>query len=80
MAERYLKSVFPNRVAGYRDTKQMKSISYDAFSSYDILILPPWDIEKIEDNLIDNFSNQSSFQEMSQDTVRGYCKQLGRII
>ena len=27
----------------------MKSINYDAFSSYDILILPPWDIEKIED-------------------------------
>ena len=80
VAERYLKSVFPGRVAGYRDTKQMKSINYDAFSSYDILILPPWDIEKIEDNLIDNFSNQSSFQEMSQDTVRGYCKQLGRII
>ena len=80
VAESYLKSVFPDRVAGYRDTKQMKSISYDAFSSYDILILPPWDIEKIEDNLIDNFSNQSSFQEMSQDTVRGYCKQLGRII
>jgi len=80
VAERYLKSVFPGRVAGYRDTKQMKSINYDAFSSYDILILPPWDIEKIEDNLIDNFSNQCSFQEMSQDTVRGYCKQLGRII
>ncbi len=80
VAERYLKSVFPDKVAGYSDTKQMKSISYDAFSSYDILILPPWDIEKIEDNLIDNFSNQSSFPEMSQDTVRGYCKQLGRII
>ena len=80
VAERYLKSVFPDRVAGYRDTKQMKSINYDSFSSYDILILPPWDIEKIADNLIDNFSNQSSFQEMSQDTVRGYCKQLGRII
>ena len=80
VAERYLKSVFPDKVAGYRDTKKMKSINYDAFSSYDILILPPWDIEKIEDNLIDNFSNQSSFQEMSQDTVRGYCKQLGRII
>ena len=80
VAERYLKSVFPDKVAGYRDTKQMESINYDSFSDYDILILPPWDIEKIEDNLIDNFSNQSSFQEMSKNTVKSYCEQLGRII
>ena len=80
VAERYLKGVFPGRVAGYRDTKKMKLINNDSFNDYDILIIPPWDIDKIEDKLIDNFSNQASFQEMSQDTVRDYCQQLGRIV
>ena len=58
----------------------MKSISYESFSGADILIIPPWDIKKLEDNLVDNFSNQASFQEMSKETVKDYCDQLGRIV
>ena len=80
VAEQYLKSVFPGKVAGYNETKQLSIINSSAFAEKDILILPPWDIGKIEDNFINNFSNQSSFQEMSKETVNDYCDHLGRII
>ena len=75
-----LKSIFSKKVAGYKETKKMKLINENSFSNYDILIVPPWDIKKIQNNLIDNFYNSNSFQEMQKNTVSGYCDELGRIV
>jgi len=58
----------------------MELITQDSFINYDILIVPPWDIKKIQNNLIDNFYNANSFQEMQKNTVSNYCKQLSRIV
>jgi len=80
VAEQYLKSIFHKKVAGFRETKKMEFITQDSFLNYDILIMPPWDINKIQDNLIDGFYNGNSFQEMQKKTVSNYCKQLGRIV
>jgi len=58
----------------------MEFITQDSFLDYDILIVPPWDIIKIKNNLIDFFYNANSFQEMQKETVSNYCKQLSRIV
>ena len=58
----------------------MDKITQDSFLDYDILILPPWNIEKIQNSLINNFYNGNSFQEMQKETVSNYCKQLSRIV
>ena len=80
VAERYLKSIFNKKVAGFKETKEMEFITLDSFLDYDILIIPPWDIIKIKNNLIDFFYNANSFQEMQKETVSNYCKQLSRIV
>ena len=80
VAEQYLKSIFYKKVAGFKETKEMEFITQDSFLDYDILIVPPWDIKKIQNDLIDNFYNANSFQEMQKNTVSNYCKQLGRIV
>lgn len=80
VAEQYLKSIFPNKVAGYRETKKMKFINEQSFSKFDIVILPPWNISKIQDGLVNIFFNANSFQEMQKDTVNKYCNELGRIV
>ena len=76
----YLKSIFNEKVSGYRETKEMKIINHDTFSKYDLVILPPWDMNKIKNNLIDIFYNANSFQEMQKHTVNNYCNELGRIV
>lgn len=80
VAEQYLKSIFSGKVGSYTETKEMKTINRDSFKNYDIIIVPAWDVKKIEDNLIDIFYNSNSFQEMQKNTVDDYCKQLGRIV
>ena len=80
VAEQYLKSIFYKKVAGFKVTKEMEFITQDSFLDYDILIIPPWDIIKIKNNLIDFFYNANSFQEMQKNTVSNYCKQLSRIV
>ena len=80
VAEQYLKSIFYKKVAGFKETKEMEFITQDSFLDYDILIIPPWDIIKIKNNLIDFFYNANSFQEMQKETVSNYCKQLSRIV
>ena len=78
--EQYLKSVFPGKVLGYTDTKALKHIEKDTFSDYRVIIVPPWDICKVEGQIFDNFTNQISFQEMSHDTVSKYCNDLQRTV
>ena len=80
VAEQYLKSIFPEKIGGFRETKKMEFITQDSFLEYDILIVPPWDIKKIQNNLVDSFYNGNSFQEMQKNTVSNYCTELGRII
>ena len=80
VAEQYLKSIFYKKVAGFKETKEMEFITQDSFLDYDILVIPPWDIAKIKNNLIDFFYNANSFQEMQKETVSNYCKQLSLIV
>lgn len=78
--EQYLKSLFPGEVLGYEDTTEMQTIDSRNMGKNRVAIIAPWELNKIEDNTFENFTNQASFQEMSHDTVRRYCDELHRLV
>jgi hypothetical protein len=78
--EQYLKSLFPGEVLGYEDTKNMQIIDRKVLSEKKVAIVAPWELNKIQDNSFENFTNQASFQEMSHETVKRYCDELQRIV
>lgn len=78
--EQYLKSLFPGDVLGYTSTRNMQTIDRDVLSEKKVLIVAPWELNKIQDNSFENFTNQASFQEMSHETVKRYCDELHRLV
>lgn len=80
VAERYLNAVFPGEVVNYQDVRKMDSISRESFNDRKIILMTPWQLERLGDRQAEAFTNQFSFQEMSRDTVETYCKQLQRIV
>lgn len=48
--EQYLKSLFPGEVLGYADTINMQTIDRNVLSEKRVVIVAPWELNKIQDN------------------------------
>jgi len=79
ISTQYLKSIYKEAVIDYSNTKNNDLISFKKDNSLEIICIAPWQIEKLDIN-IDLFWNSESFQEMTEDMVRNYCKNLKRIM
>src|SRR5579883_2573095 len=71
IAEQYLKSCFPGKVMSYSETARLESIHITQIASNRIIVLAPWQLERIIGN-VDLFWNSASFQEMEPNVVRNY--------
>ncbi len=79
IATQYLESIYKEAVKDYSDTRNSNAINFKNDNSLEIICVAPWQIEKLDLN-IDLFWNSASFQEMTADTVKNYCKNLERIM
>jgi hypothetical protein len=79
VATQYLKALYSSSVIDYRETKDAKKISFSPDDKLEILMLCPWQIESIADD-IDFVWNSNSFQEMSTEIVNTYAKQICRLL
>tara|TARA_Y100000816_G_C26100532_1_gene583112 strand:- start:1274 stop:2290 length:1017 start_codon:yes stop_codon:yes gene_type:complete len=71
----YLKNFYKDAVIDYNQTKKMKEISFSNDDNLQIFCIPPWEIEKIRDE-IDHFHSAAAFQEMEAQTVKNYIKYI----
>jgi len=71
VAEQYLKSCFPGGVISYLETAGLGSIDIEDIGSKRIMVLAPWQLERVTGN-VDLFWNSASFQEMEPNIVRNY--------
>ena len=55
-----------------------ESFSKDLISNYDLIFLPNWEIEKIQDNSIDMFINKNSLGEIDPDSAKNYISNIHR--
>jgi putative sugar O-methyltransferase len=55
-----------------------ESFSKDLVSNYDLIFLPNWEIEKIQDNSIDMFINKNSLGEIDPDSAKNYISNIHR--
>ncbi len=79
IANQYLESIYKGAVLDYSDTRNSNVISFKNDDTLEIICIAPWQIEKLDLN-IDIFWNSASFQEMTVDAVKNYCKHLKRIM
>ena len=66
----YLTNVFPDKkILGYDDYLKSKDIMKESF---DFLILPGWEIDKLKPNSVDAFINMRSMMEMDYNIIEFY--------
>ena len=66
----YLTNVFPDKkILGYDDYLKSKNIMKESF---DFLILPGWEIDKLKPNSVDAFINMRSMMEMDYNIIEFY--------
>ncbi len=71
VCEQYLKSVFPQDVISYRETRHLETLRPESGKIY---ILGNWKFSLIEKVPVDLFWNAASFQEMEPDIVLNYLR------
>jgi putative sugar O-methyltransferase len=76
VCEQYLKSVFPDSLVSYKDTRNMDSIP--EVKKGEIFILGNWKFPILEKVDIDLFWNAASFQEMEPDVVANYLSYINK--
>lgn len=54
------------------------NLSNSVFDSYDIILMPNFELSKLSDRSIDFFFNSMSLTEMDKETVEEYLKQINR--
>lgn len=69
VCEQFLKTVFPDSVVSYAQTRTMDSISLEKGKIY---VMGNWKFPLIEKLPVDLFWNSASFQEMEPDVVANY--------
>lgn len=75
LASYYLSKCFPNKSTFlYGNSKIENSI----FLTYDMIFLPPWEIEKISSDKVELALNQNSLGEMDPDSAKNYLKHICR--
>lgn len=76
LASYYLSKSFPSKKNFFYGeqtfTKQIEN-------NYDLIFLPPWEIETLENNTFDLAINKNSLGEMQPETAKNFIKQIHRI-
>jgi hypothetical protein len=74
----YLSAIFPNaKILTY--TGDCPPLGHQLLSQYDIVLLPNFELPRIEKEIADLIVNVRSLSEMSRDTIVEYYKQIDRI-
>lgn len=74
----YLMNAFPDKKILLFDVPQLERISSDTINSYDIILLPNFELPKLDRNSVDLFYNTGSLSEMDSLTVNEYVSQIAR--
>ena len=75
LASYFLSKCFPNKKNFFYGEKNFTKIVVD---DYDLIFLPPWEIEKLEDNSVDLAINKNSLGEMNPETAHNYLNHIQR--
>lgn len=75
LASYYLMKVFPNKHALLYGEDQY---SLDSHAKYDLIFMPPWEIEKVGSSSVDLFINKNSLGEMEKSAVENYIKWIAQ--
>ena len=75
VASYYLMKTFPHKRALLYGEDQYDSVSHE---KYDLVFMPPWEIEKIGRSTVDLFLNKNSLGEMNRKAVRNYISYISR--
>tara|TARA_A100001015_G_C15016412_1_gene725754 strand:- start:1522 stop:2541 length:1020 start_codon:yes stop_codon:yes gene_type:complete len=73
----YLRYFYGDSVKDYLNTNKTKKISFDDNDKLEIICIPPWQIENL-DQSIDHFHNASSFVEMPESVITNYVSHIKR--
>ena len=67
------------KIGLYEDFRNNKKICANDLQSYDIVMLPNWCIERIENQTFDVFYNVESLCEMEMETIKNYLDIIERM-
>ena len=70
----FYQNVSPKRKIFYGEGEFNKDIQ----NNFDLIFLPPWEIEKLEENSINLAINKNSLGEMDPETAHNYLKHIHR--
>ena len=76
LASYYLSKCYPNKKNFFYGEENFNA---KTLLNYDLVFLPPWEIEKIENNSIQLTINKNSLGEMEPDTAKNYLNHIHRI-
>lgn len=76
LASYFLCKSFPEKKSFFYGEK---NIDASNFSSYELIFLPPWEIENLPDGKIDLTVNKNSLGEMNPETAKNYIDHISRI-
>jgi len=76
LASYYLSKSFPDKKNFFYGEKEFNS---ENLKNYELIFLPPWEIEKIKDDTVDVVMNKNSLGEMKSNTVYNYIDHIHRI-
>ena len=76
LASYYLSKCYPNKKNFFYGEENFNAKTP---LNYDLVFLPPWEIEKIENNSIQLTINKNSLGEMEPDTAKNYLNHIHRI-
>lgn len=75
----YLKAFFGDAVKDYSQTRNLKEISFENNNDLELLVIAPWQIEKIKAK-VDIFWNSHSFVEMPENIVSNYARHINEML
>ena len=75
LASYFLSKSFPNKKNLFYGER---SVNKNVISEYDLIFLPPWEIETIQDNSVNLAINKNSLGEMNPETARNYINHVHR--
>ncbi len=75
LASYFLSKSFPNKKNLFYGERNFNN---NILNEYDLIFLPPWEIETIQDNTVNLAINKNSLGEMNPETARNYIKHIHR--
>ena len=75
LASYFLSKCFPNKRSFFYGEQEFNS---SVINNYNLIFLPPWEIEKIEEDSIDISINKNSLGEIDPDSAKNYINHIHR--